>query len=115
MSQRIPGLSQPDMIALWKEFVRRSFVRTRFQTTFNGVTRVVYRDGGRLLVLDEYHGDLEVLAFQARPGEAEHLGSQEIDVVFDLPPGGGRPIVRQTRLGQFHRGGKHKFVLSGSL
>ena len=116
MSQRIPGYSQPDMIALWKDFVQRTFQRTGFRTTFNGATRNVYRDGVlRLLVLDEYHGDLEVLAFQSRPGKALHQGSQEIDATYDSPRSGGRPIVKEVKLGVFRPGGKHQFVLVGSL
>jgi hypothetical protein len=115
MSQRIPGYSQPEMIALWKEFVQKTFQRTGFRTAFNGVTRTVNRDGvSRLLVLDEYHGDLEVLEFQAKPGEGKHIGSQEIDVVF-VPSNKGRPMIREVRLGLLHLGGQHKFTLTGSL
>jgi hypothetical protein len=115
MSQRIPGIEQNEMIALWKGFVQRTLRRTNFRTTFNGATRTVYRDDTRLLVLDEYHGDLEVLEMQRSPGKATHLGSQEIDVTFELPPGGGKGKLRDMKLGKFHAGGKHKFVLTGSL
>lgn len=116
MSQRIPGYSQPDMIALWKDFVQRTFQRTGFRTTFNAATRNVYQDGvSRLLVLDEYHGDLEVLAFQSRPGEALHMGSQEIDVTYEMQAGSGRPNVKKVSLGIYRPGGKHPFVLVGSL
>jgi hypothetical protein len=115
MSKRIAGYSQPEMIALWKEFVQKTFQRTGFRTTFNGVTRTVYRDDvSRLLVLDEYHGDLEVLEFQTKPGDGKHIGSQEIDVVL-VPSTKGRPMVREVKLGQLHPGGKHKFTLVGSL
>jgi hypothetical protein len=116
MSERIPGYSQPDMIALWKDFVQRTFQRTRFRTTFNGVTRTVFQDGvARLLVLDEYHGDLEVLVFQSRPGKAFHMGSQEIDVTYDSRSHGGRPTVKEVKLGVYHPGEKHHFVLVGCL
>jgi hypothetical protein len=115
MSQRVPGFSQQEMIALWKDFCTKSFRRTNFRTTFNGVTRTVYQHDQQLLVLDEYHGDLEVLAFQTRAGEARHRGSQAIDVVYESPRGGGKPIVREVKLGAFLPGGKHKFILTGSL
>jgi hypothetical protein len=107
------------MISFWKEFVQTTFQRTNFKVTFNNATRPVYRDGNRLLVLDEYHGDLEVLAFQDRPGEAKYLGSQEIDFTMTPGPPGGQPTYR-AKLGTFHPGVKpgkvaHKFVLTGSL
>jgi hypothetical protein len=115
MSQRIPGYSQPEMTAIWMNFVQQSFRRTGFKTTFNQKTRAVYQDGTRLLVLDEWHGDLEVLEFQQRGGDATHLGSQEIDVEYEMPRGGGKPLFKRAKLGKFKPGGKHKFVLTGSL
>lgn len=115
MSQRIEGYSQPEMIALWKEFVQNTFRRTKFRTTFNNATRTVYQDGNRLLVLDEYHGDLEVLALQLKPGPGKHLGSQEIVSVVVPATGGGKPTLKEMKLGKFHSPGQHKFVLTGSL
>ena len=115
MSQRIPGYSQPEMTSVWQEFVTKSFRRTKFKTTFNGKTRNVYEDGARLLILDEWHGDLEVLEFQSRSGDAQHLGSQEIDVIYQQAPGHGKPKVVQVKLGKFKPGAKHKFDLVGSL
>jgi hypothetical protein len=102
------------MIAIWKDFVQESFRKTRFRTTFNGKTRSVYRDGGRLLVLDEYHGDLEVLAMQVRPGDATHIGSQEIDAAVGVRSGAKSSEV-EVKLGKYTPGGKHKFTLIGSL
>jgi hypothetical protein len=108
MSRRIPGFSQPDMIAVWKEFVQKTFVATKFRTTFNGKTRNVYRDDVNLIVLDELHGDLELLAMQKKPGPATHVGSQEIDIVT-MPPNlkfeRGKSIMK----------GKHVFILIGSF
>jgi hypothetical protein len=103
------------MIAVWKEFVQRSFLRTKFRTTFNGATRTVYQDGFRLYVLDEYHGDLEVLARQTSPGEAKHLGSEAIVTEYQSPAGGGKCVVTAVRRGVFKPGAKHRFVLTGSL
>ena len=114
MSQRIPGYSQEQMIAIWKDFVQKTFRKTKYRTTFNGKTRTVYQDGARLLVLDEYHGDLEVLAMQARPGDAKHLGSQEIDAIVGLKSGAKSSVV-EVKLGKYTPGGKHKFTLVGSL
>lgn len=115
MSQRVPGFSQDEMIAVWKDFVQRNYQRTNFRTTFNQKTRTVYRDKSRLLVLDEYHGDLEVLELQMRPGKARHLGTQEIDVVYQTTPGAAKPSVVQVREGKYKPGSKHTFELVGSL
>jgi hypothetical protein len=103
------------MIALWKDFVQKTFQRTGFRTTFNGVTRTVFRDATRLVILDEYHGDLEVLAFQSRAGQGHHQGSQELEVVLKPSRPGVRPVVDHVKLGKFKPGGKHKYVLTGSL
>jgi hypothetical protein len=109
------------MRAFWKGFVQNTFQRTGFKVTFNNATRNVYRDGvARLVVLDEKHGDLEILAFQRRPGDAKHIGSQEINVVQNPPASPtGKPTYRAT-LGTLYRGVKpgkkpHKFTLVGSL
>lgn len=115
MSQRVPGYTQNEMIAVWKDFVQRSLVRTKFRTTFNVATRTVYTDGFRLYVLDEYHGDLEVLERRTSPGVAKHLGSQEIVAEYESPAGGGKSVVTAVRLGVFKPGAKHRFVLTGSL
>jgi hypothetical protein len=112
MSKRVPGYSQQEMIALWKGFVQSSFRRTGFRTSFNGKDRAVFQDRTRLLILDEYHGDLEVLSLQVHSGEAQHLGSQEIDVSYDLSPS-GRATVREIKLGAYRPGAKHKFILTG--
>ena len=61
MSKRITGHSQEQMIALWKDFVQKTFRKTGFKTTFNAKTRNVFRDDKHLIVLDEWHGDLELL------------------------------------------------------
>jgi hypothetical protein len=108
MSQRIPGYSQDQMRAMWKEFVQKTFRKTNFKTTFNGKTRNVFRDDDHLIVLDEWHGDLELLAMQAKPGPATHVGSQEIDVVSTSPS-------PQFKRGKVTMRGTHAFVLIGSL
>ncbi len=108
MSQRIPGYSQDQMRALWKDFVQKTLRKTNFKTTFNGMTRNVYRDDDHLIVLDEWHGDLELLAMQKKPGPATHVGSQEIDVVSTSPS-------PQFKRGQMTMKGKHNYLLTGSL
>ena len=108
MSKRIPGLSQEQMIALWKTFVQPTFRRTGFKTTFNGKMRNVVKDDKYLIVLDEWHGDLELLAMQNKPGPAKHLGSQEIDIVSTTPS-------PQFKRGKVTMRSKHAFVLTGSL
>ena len=101
MGQRIPGVAQPDMIALWKAFAQKTFKSTRFKVTFNGKTRNVLTDGKLLYVLDEWHGDLEVL-----DAGGTHLGTIPIDAVkksdggFDL------------KLGPLKSGGKHRYKLN---
>jgi hypothetical protein len=107
MSQRIPGYSQDQMRALWKDFVQSTLRKTNFKTTFNGMMRNVYRDDANLIVLDEWHGDLELLAMQNKPGPAKHVGSQEIDIVATSPS-------PQFQRGKITMGGKHKYVLTGS-
>ncbi|HVV73894.1 MAG TPA: hypothetical protein VFE62_17090 [Gemmataceae bacterium] len=115
--KRVPGYSQEDMRGLWKRFVYETFQRTRFRTPVKGETRPVHRDGmRRLIVLDELHGDLEVLEFQARSGKAKYLGTQEIHVVFEAPPGGGKPIIKEITLSVLKQGKRdHVFELHGSL
>lgn len=101
MSQRVSGLSQEDHRALWTNFVRSTFRRTNRKVSFNGKRRNVYE--GTLqavscdpvyLVLDEYHGDLEVL-----DKKATHLGSMELNISAD----------RVVSLGTYHPGGKHEY------
>ena len=96
------------MRAMWKDFVQKTFRNTNFKTTFNGMMRNVYRDDNNLIVLDEWHGDLELLAMQTKPGPATHVGSQEIEIVATSPSA-------QFRRGKMTLGGKHKYVLVGSL
>jgi hypothetical protein len=103
MSKRIAGYNQEQMRAVWKEFVQKTFQRTKFRTTFNNAERTVYSDGTRLVVLDEYHGDLEVLAMQERPGLAKHLGSQEIDTIPGPLGASGLTTVKEVKLGVFIR------------
>lgn len=108
MSQRIPGYNQEQMRALWKDFVRKTFQKTNFKTTFNGEMRNVFKDATHLIVLDEWHGDLELLAMQAKPGPAKHVGSQEIEIVSTTP-------APQFKPGKAVMIGKHRYVLMGSL
>lgn len=108
MSQRIAGYSQEQMRALWKEFVQKTLQKTKFKTSFNGMTRNVFRDATHLIVLDEWHGDLELLAMQNKPGPATHVGSQEIDIVATSP-------APQFKRGTTVMKGKHTYLLMGSL
>ena len=108
MSQCIPGYSQDQMRALWKDFVQKTLRKTNFKTTFKGMTRNVYRDDNYLIVLDEWHGDLELLAMQNKPGPATHVGPQEIEILSTSP----NP---QFRRGKTTMKGKHNYVLMGSL
>jgi hypothetical protein len=96
------------MRALWKDFVRKALRKTNLKTTFNGMTRDVYRDNEYLVVLDEWHGDLELLAMQSRPGPATHVGSQQIEIAATSPS-------PQFRRGSLTLKGKHRYVLTGSL
>lgn len=117
-SNRVPGYSQDQMIAIWKEFVKGKFGSTRFTVSFNGKTRPVYRDGEKnLIVLDEFHGALELLVFQSKPGPVKHVGSQPITV--DYVPGDPAKRVpakiRKVGLGIASSFGQHKFTLIGQL
>jgi hypothetical protein len=96
------------MRALWKEFVQKTFAKTKFKTTFNGLTRNVYRDDEYLVVLDEWHGDLELLGLQRTSGPARQVGSQTIDIVSISPT----PAFKRGRI---MSGARHTFLLVGSL
>ena len=117
-SNRVPGYAHDRMIALWKEFVKGKFGSTRFTVSFNGKTRPVYRDGTKhLIVLDEFHGALELIAFQSHPGPAKHIGSQPITVAY-TPPDPAKKIeakVTKVGLGIASSHGQHKFTLMGQL
>jgi hypothetical protein len=106
------------MIALWKEFVKGKFRSTRFTVSFKNKRRLVYRDGNKhLIVLDERHGALELIAFQSNPGPAKHVGSQSITVEY-TPPDPAKKIeakVTKVGLGPASSRGKHKFTLIGQL
>jgi hypothetical protein len=108
MSKPIAGHSQEQMIALWKDFVQKTFRKTGFKTTFNAKMRNVFKDDKYLIVLDEWHGDLELLAMQNKPGPAKHVGSQEIDILSLTPS----PTFKR---GKLTLRGKHDFVLTGRL
>jgi hypothetical protein len=101
MGSRIPNLPQNDMIALWKAFVQQRFKSTRSKVSFNGKTRNVFSDGTQLYVLDEWHGDLEVLDLKGK-----HLGTIPIDAV---KKGDGWDL----KLGSLKTGGsKHTYKLT---
>ena len=117
-SSRVPGYSQDQMIALWKQFVKGKFGSTRFTVSFNGKTRPVYRDGTKhLVVLDEFHGALELIAFQSHPGPAKHVGSQPITVEYTPPDPTKKTQAKVTKigLGPASSRGQHKFTLMGQL
>jgi hypothetical protein len=106
------------MITVWKTFVKEKFASTRFSVSFNGKTRPVYRDGSKhLIVLDEYHGALELIAFQSSPGPAKHVGSQPILVEFTPldPLKKTAAKVTKVSLGPASSRGQHKFTLMGQL
>lgn len=101
MSQRLAGVSQEDHIALWRQFVQQTFRRTNRKVSFNGKRRNVHEatipkvsSDPVYVVLDEYHGDLEVL-----DDDADHLGSMELNISAD----------RVVSLGTYHAGGKHDY------
>ena len=113
MSNRVPGVSDEEMRSYWNGFVMKKFGRTGMKTTFNGKTRNVYTDKRFLYVLDEKHGDLEVLKYQEGKGPAVHVGSQEIDAVFELKPGEKVGRLKEMKLGRMKTGGSmHKFILT---
>ncbi len=117
-SNRVPGYAQDEMIALWKKFVKSKFGATRFTVSFKGKTRPVYKDGTKhLIVLDEFHGALELIAFQSSPGPAKHVGSQQITVEY-TPPDPDKKVeakVKKMGLGKASSRGQHKFILLGQL
>jgi hypothetical protein len=106
MSERIPGWSQNQMIALWQEWVKKKFRKTQQKVRFNGKTRNVFTNGKHLYVLDEYHGDLEVLDH-----DAKHLGTNEIDVDYEAKEENGKKkiVIKGLNLGKYKPGGKHKY------
>jgi hypothetical protein len=112
MSKRVPGMSQPEMIAKWKEFVMKELRDTGLKTKFNTVKKNVYTDGKYLYVLDEWHGDLEVMKYQESKGPAEHLGSCELEPDFEMKPGEKVGTLKTFKLGRIKTGGKkHEFIL----
>jgi hypothetical protein len=112
MSKRVPGMSQEEMMAKWKEFVMKEFRKTGLKTKFNQVKKNVYTDGEYLYVLDDWHGDLEVLKYQKTKGPAEHLGSCELEPDFEMKAGEKVGTLKKLRVGKLKKGGKkHEFVL----
>jgi len=71
----------------------RMFVRTAHQVRFNGRTRPIhegtftwYPPGQRaqtvgpvFLILDEWHGDVEVCEHRVKRGKVQHIGSLQLD------------------------------------
>jgi hypothetical protein len=47
--------------------------------------------------------------------EAQHVSSQEIDVVSEPHADGGKPTIKEVKLGRYYPGGQHRYVLVGSL
>ena len=99
------GRSQNEQIALWASFVDRTFEPTRKRVMFGGKVRKVYLAKTRefkqktglkaaFVVLDEWHGALEVLDEKPR-----HLGSVQL-VIADT----------SVRLGLFKRGTTHRYT-----
>ena len=113
MSKRVPGMSQGEMMAKWREFVAKEFRNTGLKTKFNAVKKNVYTDGKYLYVLDEWHGDLEVLKYQESKGPAEHLGSCELEPDFEIEPGEKVGTLKKLKVGKLKTGGKkHEYELT---
>lgn len=98
------GLSQNDQIALWQGYLQKNFTLTKKRVTFNGKVRKVYQAeaadqavgrAGVFVVLDEWHGALEVL-----DEKANHLGSLQLNIGEDGAVG----------LGTFKSGRTHSFA-----
>ena len=108
MGKRVPGLDHAMHRALWRAFVKETFAPTNFFVHFNGRAHPVYRDGKTLLVLDEWHGELELLEPRGTAGPARYLGIWEIDEFVDR----GRP---RAMLGRRCRGKRlgRRFDLKG--
>ena len=111
--RRIPGKSQEDMRSMWTAFVR-GFPRFSKKVFFNGDQRNVFvlsRD--QLCVLDEYHGDLEILDVNAK-----HLGSTELLVQYEEEEVVNPLTKRREKIwknvciiaGTFKAGAKHKYT-----
>ncbi len=86
--------------------------------SFNGKMRPVYRDGSKhLIVLDEFHGALELITFQSSPGPAKHVGSQPITVEYTPPDLLKKTEAKVTKvgLGPASSRGQHTFTLMGQL
>ncbi len=76
----IPGWSKDQHIALWSGFFG-DFASSGYTVSFGGKRRTVRwvdKDSGQLGVLDESHGEIEVLNAQAR-----HLGIMQIEVTYE--------------------------------
>lgn len=95
MGRRPKGMSQDECRALWKRFMDAQFTRTSRQVRFNDRTRTVYEGtftwrppgkkepltiGPVYLVLDEWHGDVEVCEHRIKRGKAAHIGSLQLDI-----------------------------------
>jgi len=114
MSKRVPGMSDQEMRASWQAFLAKEFVRTKFKVSFNGKKRNVFTDRRKkyLYVLDEKHGDLEVLEYRDSKGETEHIGSQEIEPDYEQRSGDKVATLKGMSLGKLKTGGnKHKYDL----
>jgi hypothetical protein len=105
MSTGRSGLSQNDQIALWTQFAKSTFQETQRRVIFNGKHRKVYSGKhpevkikiGRddvFLVLDEYHGAMEVLT-----DKPIHLGSLQLVIEAST-----------VRIGLFKPGCTHKYT-----
>ena len=108
MSTCRTGLSQEQQRALWIEYVRKTFERMDRRVAFGGKLRNVFkgndevlaltkRDEDTFLVLDEYHGALEVLSDKPR-----HLGSIQL-----------ARVGNHISLGLFKSGTTHQYAWIG--
>lgn len=76
----IPGYSKEQYVALWKGFFG-DFPSASCTVSFGGNKRTVRwvdKDAGQLGVLDESHGEIEIL-----DTKANHLGIMQIEVTYD--------------------------------
>jgi hypothetical protein len=104
MSKLVPGLSSEQMRALWRDFMVKTFSNSGFKVKFNGKTRTVFSDGSRFLVLDEQHGDVEIIKKQPKKGPAVYLGTQEIDPTIVQKPGEKVATCTAMKLGAIKTG-----------
>lgn len=90
----VPGWSKDQHIGVWSGYFG-NFDSSGYTVSFGGKRRTVRwvdKDAGQLGVLDESHGEVEVLNTQAK-----HLGIMQIEVTYDKVKKNVRAITGSGR------------------